>query len=452
MQIKNIGTTQLHIIDGARRYLRDMELRGINVATSALCYLVTWAPVLGYAKLQYWQKGWSYLGRYTFIFIRDIIGISTHSSYVVKGGSGSRNRYTQFVVSWSRREDFQTDGSFLDRYFKTNSREKPEALWFLISLDGAVPDSIDENIRIFSKTNRVIKYDIFFLIKTVVTIFIKCKGSPRKILHALSSASVFAQEIALAVTDQLRIGTFNKVLLTYEAQPFHHSVFYAAKSFSPEIRTIGYLHSALPPLPTDLIFRSGAPDLLLVHGIGQAQILKSQLDWPAESLRVIPSLRYRREEKISFANQIFFPYAFSDEKLLIQELKKFLNQTPYASLPPLTVRNHPQMEGSKKHLKLKRKLEEILTRYGNRFSPEAPGSQISIFIGATAAILEALERGVNVIHICADPLFESHSEDLWTCLEVKRFSTHVFGYRLRSQEQYITLGSEQYMFEKYCDL
>ena len=71
------------------------------------------------------------------------------------------------------------------------------------------------------------------------------------------------------------------------------------------IRTVGYLHSALPPLPTDLLYRAGAPDVLFVHGSGQAQTLRSQLDWPGERLQTIPSLRYRRDRGGSFEGFVF---------------------------------------------------------------------------------------------------------------------------------------------------
>jgi hypothetical protein len=108
------------------------------------------------------------------------------------------------------------------------------------------------------------------------------------------------------------------------------------------------------------------------------------------------------------------------------------------------------MAGSKKHLKLKRQFEEILAQYSDRFSPDSPESELSIFIGATASILEALERGVNVIHICSDPLFESHNEAIWSYLKIEQIGTYTFRYRLRSLGRYIKLGSEQDMISKYC--
>ena len=51
--------------------------------------------------------------------------------------------------------------------------------------------------------------------------------------------------------------------------------FWKLKKINKKITTIGYLHSLLSPLTCELIYRSGAPDLLLVHGESQIEMLKS---------------------------------------------------------------------------------------------------------------------------------------------------------------------------------
>ena len=66
-----------------------------------------------------------------------------------------------------------------------------------------------------------------------------------------------------------------------------------------------------------------------------------------------------------------------------------------------------------------------------------------IFFGVTAAIFEALETGVEVIHICSDPIFDSHSPDIWPNLEVKQLSSNVFHYNLKEIGKYIIFGEEK---------
>ena len=66
--------------------------------------------------------------------------------------------------------------------------------------------------------------------------------------------------------------------------------------------------------------------------------------------------------------------------------------------------------------------------------------KISIFFGVTDAFLEALERGIDVIHICSDPIFEAYSEKIWKNLKIKQLSNYIFQYNLILPGKYIMLG------------
>ena len=80
--------------------------------------------------------------------------------------------------------------------------------------------------------------------------------------------------------------------------------------------------------------------------------------------------------------------------------------------------------------------------YKDRFSNTPSNKNISIFFGVTAAIFEALETGVDVIHICSDPVFDSHSEKVWPNLKVQQLSDNVFRYNLNSSGKYIVFGNK----------
>ena len=64
--------------------------------------------------------------------------------------------------------------------------------------------------------------------------------------------------------------------------------------------------------------------------------------------------------------------------------------------------------------------------YQNRFSKNSLNNNTSIFFGVTAAIFEALEKGNKAIHICAEPLFETHSEKIWPNLKVNQLGKYTF--------------------------
>jgi hypothetical protein len=135
MAPEEIGAAQLRMIERARHYLGEVQAAGVDAATSGLCYLNSWTPVPGYALMQRWRKGWTYLGRFAYVIAKDLAAIARQPRYVVQNAHGGGGPYRHIVVSWTRGIDLQPDGSFRDRYFNTSSREIPEALWFIILVD-----------------------------------------------------------------------------------------------------------------------------------------------------------------------------------------------------------------------------------------------------------------------------------------------------------------------------
>ena len=81
--------------------------------------------------------------------------------------------------------------------------------------------------------------------------------------------------------------------------------------------------------------------------------------------------------------------------------------------------------------------------YKDRFSDSSPNKNTSIFFGVTAAVLEALEKGINVVHICSDPVFQSYSEQIWPNLKSRQSSEFVFHYNLISSGKLINFGKSK---------
>ena len=266
--------------------------------------------------------------------------------------------------------------------------------------------------------------------------------SPRKIFHYLSFQSYFANIISLTVKKELKKNNYKAILLPYEGKPFQHTVFIEAKKFDKKTITVGYLHSLLAPCPCEHVYRSGAPDLLLVHGESLIEILKTRLNWPKEKLRLIQSFRFRLDENRSLSKKIFLPIIISNKKILINAFKKLLINSPKNSFPKFDIENHPIMLNSKKHLNFIIELEEIMYLYKKCFSDNPSNKNISIFFGVTAATFEALENGINVIHICSDPVFESHSEKIWPNLKVKQLNEFTFQYNIIVLRKYINFGNK----------
>ena len=89
-----------------------------------------------------------------------------------------------------------------------------------------------------------------------------------------------------------------------------------------------------------------------------------------------------------------------------------------------------------------------MLKHSNIFSKEDKTNKISIFIGTTASIIEALERGVEVIHICNDPVLQSYSSDLWPSIKVSEVDDNTFKYELLKKGDLIKFGDGDKVFER----
>ena len=130
-------------------------------------------------------------------------------------------------------------------------------MWFLITSDNFVPKNIDKNIKILKKRKSIFKYNLIFLTKKIFETIIINKFSIHKILHNLSIYNEFANLMAKIITKELKEKNFQTIVMPYEGYPFQQAVFLAAKNFNSKIKTIGYHHCTLPPIPTDLMYRIG---------------------------------------------------------------------------------------------------------------------------------------------------------------------------------------------------
>jgi hypothetical protein len=410
--------------------------------SSVLLYLNSWDPSSLGCSLLKWKMSLQKSSFWFFIkFCKNIISIRNYSKLRLHfGPKYSRDsNFDSLIISWCKYSDFDNLGNYHDRYFNVQADKHSHVLWLLISIDGKLPSSLQPNIGIYFKKKVALISEIFFVFKCIMRAINSSKGKWVNFLNNISAEQVFAEKITL-VTEALNTKhAFCSLIQPYEAHPFQHAITLGLKNSDKGIKSIGYLHSVLPALPTDLIYREGAPDVLYVHGQGQIDIMENFLNWPSSDLRFIPSLRFKREIFESFSGFIFLPYNFSDSKSIVKGLKSYFETIDSDALPKMLVRCHPAKSNSKKHISLMNEIDLLLKKQYVKFNDQSD-RKISIFIGATAAIVEALERGMEVIHITSDPIFESHQEDLWADLEVTNININVLQYKLNKLGSYVYLG------------
>ena len=66
-----------------------------------------------------------------------------------------------------------------------------------------------------------------------------------------------------------------------------------------------------------------------------------------------------------------------------------------------------------------------------------------IFVGVSGAIIEALERGSNVIQISEKPIFDVYSKKLYPTLIIKKIDKNIYTYKLKKKWNIIKFGNKK---------
>ena len=74
---------------------------------------------------------------------------------------------------------------------------------------------------------------------------------------------------------------------------------------------------------------------------------------------------------------------------------------------------------------------------------------MSIFIGPTGSVIEALARNINVYHICETPELESYHKQIWKYVESFEIDNNLFKYKLIGKNKMINFGKRLDLYKKY---
>ena len=99
---------------------------------------------------------------------------------------------------------------------------------------------------------------------------------------------------------------------------------------------------------------------------------------------------------------------------------------------------------------LEKKLKKILNNDKN--SKNVNKINFSIFIGGTGAIIEALERNIDVYHITEDPVFDSFTSYLWPNIINKKIGNNLYNYKLKFKNKTLLFGNNKQKNLEYFNL
>ena len=442
----NIDLLQLDLINKSKKYQNISKKLKIDITRDANNYFISLGKVPGYVNLKSLKEKKSLLIEKIITFLKNFFSISRTSGYHLYNFQNIE-KFKTLIISWSTINDFKNDGTYRDSYFRTNSKNYKDILWVLLSTDGILPKKIDKNITILFQKNAG-QINILYLAKIFFLKVVTCKFSIRTLISSLSFYSHLSEIILKKIHPVFKNENLNLVIMPYEAHPFQNYLFKSVKKIKKKVKTVGYVHST-QPYPIHLLYRDGAPDKLLVHGTDQKYHCIKYLNWPKNSLKLIPSLRFKKKDKLNFKNKIFLPYYISNEDFYVMEFEKIISSFRNKAIKPLEIMNHPRMKKSKSHLKLIKRLSLVILKNKKIFSPKVNKS-ITFVFGGTSIVLEALERKYSFIHICGEPTFERYSNALWPNINVDEINNNTYKYSLKKLGTCIKFSNSKDLFEKNC--
>ncbi len=438
------GDSQLYLLKKVSEYIKKKESLGIDTASSSLCYFPTWTNDPGLQKLKIWKYGNANFFSYFKICIRNLISTAKYSKFNLYYNKFPLN-YEKVILSFATKDSFENDGSFTDRLLNINSKKNTNIIWFLVSSDNYVPKNIQDNICILVRKRDTLYNHLIFYFKTIIKTLINEKFNIIRFSHQILCDSIYSNIVANKFLHFLKKNKIKLLFMPYEGQPFNNKVSEITKKYNKNIYIIGY-HSAVPPLPTNMIHRQGAPDKLIISGKDQFYYLSNLLNWDENKLKILPSLRFNVNTQRKLNGLIFLPYViFNYEKIisLIERLLTNKNENMKYYFEP---KNHPLCKNSEIHIKLILEINKLYKKY--KIKKNTQSINKSIYIGPTSAVLESLEKKVDVYHICGDPTFEAYSSKIWPNILVNKIDDSTFHYKLVKASETIKFGNDDNIFDK----
>ena len=312
-------------------------------------------------------------------------------------------------------------------------------MWYVIYLDDKLPKKISDNIVIVHEKKQLslIHY------KNIIINFLKNKKKLKFLNQELSHYSTFANYIYHDF--EKYINEVKKIIMPYEGQPYQNAIFKKTNEKSKQIETVGYIHSFPIGLPANLAKRPGHPKKIIANSLSQKFSLVNHLGWKKNEIKIFPSARFKKKVQLSMKNKIFLPITIFDHKKIINSFEELMDykKTDFSNFE---IRNHPSCISSKKHINLMKLLKKTIIKKKYKKKNK---NNFSVFIGATGSIIEALERNLEVFHICENPVLESYSKKIWKYLNTIKIKNNLFKYKKIENNKLLIFNSNSKIYKKY---
>ena len=443
MTTNTISIQQKKIISNLREIIIKFKKKSLFFSFYDYFYFTNWSENYGSRKINLGiYKNFSFLN-----YFKSIIKFSYEFSsrefliYEINRKINKKKSYDNLLITYTNNAEINKK-KFVNRIFKTSLGNLKSTLCLVINFDilNKKKEILSDNIILINKKKTFLFNNLLFYIsffKYLFFVILKKKEIYDKNFYSI---------LEIEIQNILKNFSIKRIFLAYESQPHQHYIIHVLKKIKKKLYIVGYLHSCLPSLPFDFIFKKDEPDLLLTNGKEQRNILVKNLGWPNRRVSSIKSFRYTYQKKDKYLNKIFLPYAINNIDEIIKSLKYLLSGRQLNNLKKFKIQSHPFTGNSKKHKILLSKIKETISK--KKINNNRPNNS-SIVIGVSASILEILEHGVDVINICENEILHSHSENIWKNIKVTKLAKNVFKYSIKKKRSIINFGNKDEFMRKY---
>lgn len=438
MRIKNDEYSQKKIktIQLIRKFNSKFENNKLTILSSLNFYFAPTAEYYGLLKILKFSKEFNTLSLYVKIIKNILSGIFFSNPKIIK--KTKIINYSNVIITWANKNNFNTDGSLDDKYFNINSKKTKKTLWIVIYLDKHLPKYITKklNKNIIIYKNDFKNYNFLEFIKFIYKKLINFKNF-ELLIHNLSNYAFFSEKF-YEKTNKYFLKNLDYLYFPYEAQPFQNKIIYNLKKKKINTKIVGYVHAAPLSFPANYIYKKFSPHKIIVNGEDQKNCFIKNLHWPKKLITVKPSVRFFKTKNNNMSNKIFLPLALRNHKYLLNGFNDLIKLYKY-NLRNFIIQKHPHSINSLNIINFEKKLKKLISS-NKTIKNNKKQKNLSIFIGSSGAIIEALERGLNVLQVCESPIIETYSSNFLKNILIQKLNNNVFSYKLKNKGRIVKLG------------
>ena len=404
-------------------------------------FFCSFAENIGFAKLKLWSSKKN-IFLYSRILIKEIYSVFCYNDYEFLFSKKNKKKFNSFIVSWGVQKNIFRNKIY-DPYFRVSSNKLQNNLWFFILKDINLT-----NLKALPNVVFVFPKKVFFIKKIVnffTHLFYIISQNPHSVLENFTWHSKFSKQINSIIKKFIN-KDMKLLLMPYEGQPFQTNLIRMIRKNKFNININGFVHS-YSPFPTHLVRGLNTPDKLIVTSEDQLSTFNKYLKWPKQNIKILPSARFVLQKNKNFSNKIYLPIDFVSHKKVFNTFIQLILFFEEYDLKEFKIVNHPHSFKSKKHLKLIFNIKNYLKKH--KFKSKKKLTDVSIFIGSTGSIIEALKHKICAYHICEDPIFESYTNKLWPSIQVQVINENIFKYKSCNLKKLSLFGEKKSSLKKY---